>query len=66
LAAEGVDLSIYFWIDTDENNPMAIFDRVATGIKSALGKTGVELYPTNPVVVPSEGHSPEEDKREDL
>ena len=66
LAAEGVDLSIYFWIDTDENNPMAIFDRVATGIKSALGKTGVELYPTNPVVVQNDGHLPEEDKREDL
>jgi small-conductance mechanosensitive channel len=67
LAAEGVDLSIYFWIKTDENNPMAVFDRVAMRIKSALGKAGVKLFPTSPVVVQNDGHSPEEEtKREEL
>lgn len=68
LAAEGVDLSIYFWIDTDENNPMAVFDRVATGIKKTLGKSGVKLYPANQVVVQKADaeQPPEENKREDF
>jgi len=69
LAAEGVDLSIYFWIKTDETNPMAVFYRVATGIKKVLGKSGVKLYPANPVVIQKtgDGESPEEEnKREDF
>ena len=52
LAAEGVDLSIYFWIKTDENNPMAVFDRVATRVKGVLGNSKIALYPTNSVAVP--------------
>lgn len=65
LAAEGVDLSIYFWIKTEETNPMAVFDRAATGIKKALGKSGVKLYPANPVVVQKADaeQSPAEEKR---
>ena len=30
---------------------MAVFDRVATGIKEALSKSNIGLYPTSPVVV---------------
>ncbi|MCY7375961.1 MAG: mechanosensitive ion channel family protein [Pyrinomonadaceae bacterium] len=51
LASEGVNLSIYFWINTNENNPLAVFDRVATGIKRALSKSDIELYPTSPIIV---------------
>ncbi|MDQ3712106.1 MAG: mechanosensitive ion channel family protein [Acidobacteriota bacterium] len=51
LAAEGVNLSIYFWIKADENDPMAVFDRVAMGIKKVLGKSEIRLYPTSPIVV---------------
>lgn len=51
LAATGVALSIYFWIKTDENKPMAVFDRVAVGVKKVLGESNIELYPTSPVVV---------------
>jgi small conductance mechanosensitive channel len=51
LASEGVDLSIYFWINTNENSPLAVFDRVATGIKKILSKSDIELYPTSPIVV---------------
>ena len=51
LAAEGVDLSIYFWINTNEHSPLAVFDRVATGIKKSLAKSDIELYPTSPIVV---------------
>ena len=51
LAAEGVDLSIYFWINTNENSPLAVFDRVATGIKKVLSKSDIEIYPTSPIIV---------------
>lgn len=51
LASEGVDLSIYFWINTNENSPLAVFDRVATGIKKILSKSDIELYPTSSIVV---------------
>lgn len=51
LASEGVNLSIYFWIKTDENKPMEVFDGVATGIKRALSKSDIELYPPSAIVV---------------
>ena len=47
LAAAGVDLSIYFWINTDENNPMAVFDQVASSIAEVLTDADIKLYPTN-------------------
>jgi small-conductance mechanosensitive channel len=47
LAAEGVGLSILFWIKTFENKPLEVFDAVATGIKNALTDAKIELYPTN-------------------
>jgi len=51
LASEGVDLTIYFWINTNENKPMEVYDRVATGIKKALSKSDIEIYPTSPIIV---------------
>lgn len=51
LASEGVDLTILFWINTNENKPMEVFDRVATGIKKALSKSDIEIYPTSPIIV---------------
>lgn len=51
LASEGVNLSIYFWINTNESKPMEVFDSVATGIKRALSKSEIEIYPTSPIVV---------------
>ncbi len=45
LASEGVNLSIYFWIDTDENSPIKVFDSIATNIKESLNNSGVTLYP---------------------
>ncbi len=51
LASEGVNLSIYFWINTNESKPMEVFDQVATGIKKALSKSNIEIYPTSPIVV---------------
>ena len=57
LSSEGVDLSIYFWINTDKNRPMQVFDSVATEIKRHLSEAGIEMYPPNSVIV----HHPEKD-----
>ncbi len=51
LASEGVSLTIYFWINTNENKPMEVFDRVATGIKKTMSKSDIEIYPTSPIIV---------------
>jgi len=47
LASSGVNLSIFFWINTNDSRPMEIFDRVATEIKKALSKSNIELYATS-------------------
>lgn len=45
LAADGVNLSIYFWIKSSEAKPMEVFDQVATAIKNALSAAKIELFP---------------------
>lgn len=51
LTSSGVDMTVYFWVDTDENSPLATRDSVATAIKESLGSAGVTLYPPNTVIV---------------
>jgi small conductance mechanosensitive channel len=51
LSSEGVNLAIYFWINTNEAKPMEVFDRVATEIKNSLSRASVEMYPPNTVIV---------------
>lgn len=36
LTSDGVDVSVYFWTNTDKNSPLLVFDKAATGIKKAL------------------------------
>lgn len=38
LTPEGVDVSVYFWTNTDKNSPLFVFDAVATGIKKSLSE----------------------------
>ena len=47
LAADGVNLAIYFWIKSDEAKPMKVSDDVATAVKNALSAAKIELYPTS-------------------
>lgn len=51
LTSDGVNLSIYFWINTDQHKPMQVFDTVATNIKEKLGDSGIEMFPPNSVIV---------------
>ncbi|MEK7724772.1 MAG: mechanosensitive ion channel [Acidobacteriota bacterium] len=51
LTGDGVNLSIYFWINTDKHRPMQVFDAVATDIKKELNETGIEMFPPSSVIV---------------
>ena len=50
LLADGVNLEIYFWVDTNKNQPIEIFDKTAIAIKNALSKDQIALYPPNTAV----------------
>ncbi|MDQ3323280.1 MAG: mechanosensitive ion channel, partial [Acidobacteriota bacterium] len=64
LAAEGVGLSILFWIKTFENKPLEVFDRVATGIKNALNDAKIELYPPASIAVQNPDNEAASDQQE--
>lgn len=51
LAADGVHISIYFWINTDKDKPMLVFDGVATNVKKTLDKAGFAIFAPNAGVV---------------
>ena len=51
LSAEGVNISIYFWINTDKDKPLQVFDAVATNVKKSLDEADVEMYPPSSVIV---------------
>ena len=57
LTGDGVNLSIYFWINTDKDKPLQVFDEVATHIKTMLGSAGIEMFPPNSVII----QTPEKD-----
>lgn len=67
LSSDGVDLSIYFWINTDKHRPLQVFDAVATQIKKELSDAGIEMYPPNSVIVQTpdkNGHTAENPEME--
>lgn len=53
LTSDGINLSIYFWINTDKNSPMAVLDEVATEIKIALSGNGIVMFPPGSMIVQS-------------
>lgn len=74
LTGDGVNISIYFWINTDKNKPMQVFDIVATEIKKALNENGIEMFPPSSVIIqtpekdeiPAEAFEPRRKKAEDI
>jgi small-conductance mechanosensitive channel len=51
LSSDGVNISIYFWLNTNKDKPMQVFDAVATEIKKSLDEAGIEMYPPSSVIV---------------
>jgi small conductance mechanosensitive channel len=46
LAASSVNFTVYFWVGAEQANVLEVSDRVATGIKLALDREGIDMpYP---------------------
>lgn len=55
LAPSSVNFMVYFWTGSDQANVLATSDRVATGIKTALQRAGIDMpYPHNVVIMQNE------------
>ncbi len=68
LSSDGVNLSVYFWVNTDKNSPLKTFDEAAVGINRELRQAKIGLYPSNPVVIKNGDklNISLEDKKEDF
>jgi len=67
LSADGVNISIYFWLNTNTHKPMQVFDTVATEIKKSLDEAGIEMYPPSSVIMQTpekDNHWPDEPSAE--
>jgi len=51
LAASSVNFTVYFWVESEQANVLKVSDKVATGIKYALDKAGIDMpYPHSVVL----------------
>lgn len=51
LATEGINLRVYFWVDTENNSVLQIKDAVSSEINRSLREAGIKLFPPAPFVV---------------
>jgi small-conductance mechanosensitive channel len=51
LTGDGINISIYFWVDTDKFPALQAFDSVATTINESLSKAKIEMFPPNSIIV---------------
>lgn len=61
LGSDGVNISIYFWLNTDKDKPLTVFDAVATNIKKAMDDAGIEMYPPSSVLLETADKKPVDD-----
>ena len=66
LTGDGVNISIYFWINTDKDKPLQVFDVVATEIKKSLDDAGIEMFPPSSVIVQTTEKEKSEDSAENM
>ncbi len=51
LAPSSVNFTVYFWVESNQANVLKVSDRVATGIKYALDRAGIDMpYPHSVVL----------------
>ncbi len=51
LAPSSVNFTVYFWVNSEQANVLKVSDKVATGIKYALDKAGIDMpYPHSVVL----------------
>lgn len=66
LISDGVNFTVNFWINTNEDKPLEVFDRASVGIVNNLNNAGIEIFPPGAMIVkrPEDGitEEPEEPK----
>jgi len=51
LAPSSVNFTVYFWVESNQANVLKVSDKVATGIKYALDRAGIDMpYPHSVVL----------------
>lgn len=65
LIGDGVTVTVNFWINTNEDKPLDVFDRASIGIVEKLNEAGIEIYPPGSMIVkhPDEEAEDEEPKK---
>jgi small conductance mechanosensitive channel len=61
LSADGVNVTVNFWINTNESKPLEVYDRAAIAIIGALDKAGVEMFPPGSMIVQRPKDEPQEE-----
>lgn len=51
LGEQGVNISVFFWIETKKNSPIVTFDSIATEIQESLTKSGIVLFPARKLIL---------------
>ncbi len=51
LNADGVNVTVNFWINTNESKPLEVYDRAAIAIIGVLDKAGIEMFPPGSMIV---------------
>ncbi len=51
LSADGVNMTVNFWINTNESKPLEVFDRAAIAIVRVLDEAGIEVFPPGSMIV---------------
>jgi small conductance mechanosensitive channel len=58
LNSEGVLVTANFWLDTNENRPLTVFDQAAIEVMKSLTGAGYELFPPGSMIVKQPDGSP--------
>ena len=67
LTAEGIKLTAYFWVDTEKDSVMELFDAASTAINLTLREAGVKLFPAQRLTISDSGDgNPLIDTKEDM
>jgi small conductance mechanosensitive channel len=68
LISDGVNVTVNFWINTNEDKPLEVFDRASVGIVNKLNEAGIEIFPPGSMIVKRAEEEPpdEPEKRSDF
>jgi len=64
LISDGVNITVNFWINTNESKPLEVFDQAAITIIENLDKANIEVFPPGSMIVKRDGHAADEEPEE--